>query len=62
MVVIALIEAAIIGYNINLGREVQELRNKVEMPWLHEEHNGLYTAIKSLSETGRIHKPKITKK
>lgn len=56
---IALIQAVIIGFNLRLGNDVRNLRNKVEMPWFYEEHNGLFTAIKSMQETGRIHKPKI---
>lgn len=48
VLVIALAEAAHIGYSTRNGRDLRDLKNKVEMPWLYDEHNGLYSLIRQL--------------
>lgn len=45
ILVLALVNAFIIGWLTHTARELSVLKGKVEYPYLFDEHNGLYKLI-----------------
>lgn len=50
ILIVALVEALIIGWLIPFTLSVKRLENKIEQPWLNEDSNGLYKLIMSQEE------------
>ena len=50
ILIIALIEALIIGWLIPITLNIKRLEGKIEQPWLNEDTNGLYKLIMSQEE------------
>jgi hypothetical protein len=58
---LALAEMFIIGYLFRVDRELQELKGKVEFPWLHEENNGLFDMITNGNRHAKAKKANVKK-